>query len=70
MYFYIFILCVNTITSMINTNAFFDITDFQHERRHGFGVAPEFGPSCRVARQCRGPCGVRGVGEKSQQVSK
>ena len=29
MYFYILILCVNTITSMINTDAFFDFTDFQ-----------------------------------------
>jgi hypothetical protein len=36
MYFYIFILCLNTITSMINTNTFFDFTDFQthmYERR-------------------------------------
>ena len=29
MYFFIFILCGNTITSMINTNVFFDFTDFQ-----------------------------------------
>ena len=29
MYFFIFILCLNTITSMINTNVFFDFTDFQ-----------------------------------------
>ena len=29
MYFYIFIVCLNTITSMINTNLFFDFTDFQ-----------------------------------------
>ena len=29
MYFFIFILCVNTRTSMIKTNPFFDFTDFQ-----------------------------------------
>ena len=29
MYFFIFILCLNTIASMINTNPFFDFTDFQ-----------------------------------------
>ena len=29
MNFYILILCLNTITSMINTNTFFDCTDFQ-----------------------------------------
>ena len=29
MYFYIFILCLNTMTSMIKTNAFFDLIDFQ-----------------------------------------
>ena len=29
MYFYILIVCLNTITSMINTNPFFDCTDFQ-----------------------------------------
>ena len=29
MYFYILILCLNTMTSMINTNTFFDFTDFQ-----------------------------------------
>ena len=33
MYCYIFILCLNTIASMINTNVFFDFTDFS--RRHG-----------------------------------
>ena len=27
-YIFIFILCLNTITSMINTNVFFDFTDF------------------------------------------
>ena len=33
-YFIHFILCVNTITSMITTNLFFDFTDFQvHQRR-------------------------------------
>ena len=29
MYFYIFVLCLNTRTSRINTNAFFDFIDFQ-----------------------------------------
>ena len=29
MYFYIFIVCVNTITSTITTNLFFDLIDFQ-----------------------------------------
>jgi hypothetical protein len=29
MYFFIFILCLNTIVSMINTNVFFDFTAFQ-----------------------------------------
>ena len=29
MYFFIFIVCLNTITSMIKTNFFFDFTDFQ-----------------------------------------
>ena len=29
MYFFILILCLNTIASMINTNPFFDFTDFQ-----------------------------------------
>ena len=29
MYFFILILCLNTITSMIKTNVFFDFTDFQ-----------------------------------------
>jgi hypothetical protein len=29
MSFFILILCLNTITSMINTNVFFDLTDFQ-----------------------------------------
>ena len=29
MYFYMFILCVNTIASMIKTNVFFDVIDFQ-----------------------------------------
>ena len=29
MYFYMFILCVNTIASMINTNVFFDVIAFQ-----------------------------------------
>jgi hypothetical protein len=29
MYFFILILCLNTITSMINTNVFFNFTDFQ-----------------------------------------
>jgi hypothetical protein len=29
MYLFIFILCGNTMTSMINTNPFFDFTDFQ-----------------------------------------
>ena len=29
MYFFIFILCLNTITSMITTNLFFDLIDFQ-----------------------------------------
>ena len=29
MYFFILIVCLNTMTSMINTNVFFDFTDFQ-----------------------------------------
>jgi hypothetical protein len=29
MYFYILNLCLNTITSIIKTNVFFDLTDFQ-----------------------------------------
>jgi hypothetical protein len=29
MYFYILILCLNTNTSMISTDVFFDFTDFQ-----------------------------------------
>jgi hypothetical protein len=37
MYFFIFISCLNTITSMMNTYPFFDFTDFQEllgERMH------------------------------------
>ena len=34
-HFFIFILCLNTITSMINTNVFFDFTDFQAEKLPG-----------------------------------
>ena len=29
MYFFMFLVCVNTIKSMINTNPFFDLFDFQ-----------------------------------------
>ena len=29
LYFYIFIVCLNTMTSRIKTNVFFDLTDFQ-----------------------------------------
>jgi hypothetical protein len=32
MYFFIFILCLNTMTSRINTHPFFDFTDFQTQR--------------------------------------
>ena len=46
MYFYIFVLCLNTITSMINTNACFDFTDFQvpfesHLPRNRMGAVVE-----------------------------
>ena len=39
MYLYIFILCVNTRTSRINTNAFFfDVTDFQAPKNPDVGT--------------------------------
>jgi hypothetical protein len=54
--FFIFILCLNTITSMINTNVFLDFTDFQvwhlcgrqDRRDHGrwWAIAIHTSPVC------------------------
>ena len=40
-YFFIFILCLNTMTSMINTNVLFDFTDFQGIQSTGTDPAQE-----------------------------
>ena len=58
MYFFIFILCLNTITSMIKTHVFFDFTDFQvpnhqdwKQRRHPDGVSIRQGQRRSVSSQ-------------------
>jgi hypothetical protein len=41
MYFYIFILCLNTMTSMINTNVFFDFLELVRNKvRASIGTTP------------------------------
>ena len=43
MYFFILIVCVNTRTSMIKTNACFGVTDFQAARVRNRWPAPQEG---------------------------
>jgi hypothetical protein len=64
MYCFIFILCLNTRTSRINTNPFFDLIDFQVavERRVKFMRAPRHrSMSFTATKVCMRRMGPRGM---------